>query len=159
MTTLLVLRHGKAGESDLGDRERELTSRGRHDATQIAKTIAERGLEPELIIASSAARARETARRVADQLDFTGELDELDELYLAEPPRYIEAVARLGGTAERVLVVGHNPGLEQLVELLTGEHVTLKTAALAVCSLACASFSELGPQTRGSLEALYTPKD
>jgi phosphohistidine phosphatase len=159
MTTLLVLRHGKAGESDLGDRERELTPRGRRDAKAIAKTIAHRKLSPERIISSSAARALETAKLVARELDFDGPLESLEELYLAEPERYLSAVARLGGEAERVLLVGHNPGLEQLVEHLTGGRVALPTAALAVCSLACRSFRELDGSTQGSLLGLFSPQE
>lgn len=159
MPILLVLRHGKAGESDLGDRERELTGRGRRDAKSIAHAISERKLPPDRIITSRAARARETAELVARELGFDGPLDALEELYLAEPQRYLSAVARLAGNAERVLVVGHNPALEQLVELLTGGRVTMPTAALAICSLACSGFSELGPETSGSLVGLILPKD
>jgi phosphohistidine phosphatase len=157
MALLLVLRHGKAGDSELGDRERELTARGRRDALSIARTLADPALLPERIISSSAPRARETAELVARELDRAHALDALDELYLAEPEPYLAAVARLAGAAERVLVVGHNPGLEQLVELLTGTRVSLPTASLAVCSLPCA-LSELAPSVRGSFQGLFSPK-
>ena len=160
MRTLLVLRHGKAAQEEAGsDRDRPLTQRGKRSAEAVGHLLRDDELVPERIISSSAERARDTARRVAAAAKFAGVIDELDELYLAEPEAYIKALRRLGGEAERVLVVGHNPGLEALALILTGEPLSLPTAGLVVCSLPIASFNELSLQVRGNLARFAHPKD
>jgi phosphohistidine phosphatase len=160
MRTLLILRHGKAAndEGEL-DRNRALTKRGKREAEQMGQRLADNDLVPDRIISSSALRARDTARRVAAESGFRGAIDELDELYLAEPESYIMAVKRLAAEgAERVLLVGHNPGLEALALLLTGEPTSLPTAGLIVCALPIASFSELSLEVSGKLTRFERPK-
>jgi phosphohistidine phosphatase len=160
MRTLLVLRHGKAAPEEAGsDRDRPLTLRGKRAAEAIGHLLRDDDLVPDRVISSSAERARDTARRAAAAAEFGGAIDELDELYLAEPDAYITAVRRLGGDAERVLVVGHNPGLEALGLILTGEPVSLPTAGLLVCTLPIASFAELTLQVRGNLARFVSLKD
>jgi phosphohistidine phosphatase len=160
MRTLLILRHAKATSDDAGrDRDRALSKRGKREAEQIGQRLREQDLVPDRIISSSALRARDTARRVAAESGFRGSIDELDELYLAEPDAYIKAVQRLADErAERVLVVGHNPGLEGLGLLLTGEPTSLPTAGLLVCALPIASFSELSLEVSGKLTRFERPK-
>jgi phosphohistidine phosphatase len=160
MRTLLILRHGKAAQEEDGvDRDRPLTKRGKHASELIGHLLRDDELVPDRIITSSALRARDTARRVAAAAKFGGVIDELDELYLAEPEGYITALKERGGDAERVLVVGHNPGLEALVLILTSEPVSLPTAGLVECALPIASFSELSLEVRGKLRMLRRPKD
>ena len=161
MRTLLILRHGKAApeENDRGDRDRPLTKRGKHAAELIGHLLRDDQLVPDRIISSSALRARDTARRVAAAAKFGGVLDELDELYLAEPEAYITALVERAGDAERVLVVGHNPGLEALALILTSEPVSLPTAGLVECALPIANFSELSLEVRGKLRMLRRPKE
>jgi phosphohistidine phosphatase len=160
MRTLLILRHGKAAqEDDGGDRGRPLTKRGKHAAELIGHLLRDDDLVPDRIISSSALRARDTARRVAAAAKFGGVIDELDELYLAEPEAYITALVERGGDAERVLVVGHNPGLEALATVLTSEPVSLPTAGLVECALPIANFAELSLEVRGKLRMLRRPKD
>jgi phosphohistidine phosphatase len=160
MRTLLILRHGKAAQDEgSGDRDRPLTKRGKHAAELIGHFLRDEDLVPDKIISSSALRARDTARRVAAAAKFSDVIDELDELYLAEPEAYITALVERAGDAERVLVVGHNPGLEALTMLLTGEPVSLPTAGLVECALPIASFSELSLGVRGELRLSRRPKD
>ncbi|MES1178450.1 MAG: histidine phosphatase family protein [Myxococcales bacterium] len=160
MKTLLVLRHGKAAQEEAGsDRDRPLTQRGKRAAEMVGHLLRDDDLVPDRVICSSAERARDTARRVAAAAKFGRVIDELDELYLAEPEAYITAVRQLSGDAERVLVVGHNPGLEALALILTGEPVALPTAGLAVCSLPIASFADLTLQVRGNLTRFVRPKE
>jgi phosphohistidine phosphatase len=160
MRTLLVLRHGKAAqEGEGGDRSRPLTQRGKRSAAAVGHLLRTDGLVPDCIISSSAERARDTAQRVAVAAKFEGPLEELDQLYLAEPEAYITAVRELAGAAERVLIVGHNPGLEALALTLTGQALSLPTAGLAVCSLPIADFSELSLQVRGILGRFVDPKE
>jgi phosphohistidine phosphatase len=160
MRTLLILRHGKAAQEEDGvDRDRPLTKRGKHASELIGHLLRDDDLVPDRIISSSALRARDTARRVAAAAKFGGVIDELDELYLAEPEAYIMALKERAGDAERVLVVGHNPGLEALALILTSEPVSLPTAGLVECALPIASFSELTLEVRGKLRMLRRPKD
>lgn len=159
MRTLLILRHGKAANDDAGlDRDRALTKRGKREAEQMGQRLTDSNLVPDCIISSSALRARDTARRVAAESGFRGAIDALDELYLAEPEAYITAVKRLAHEGdERVLVVGHNPGLEALALLLTGEPTSLPTAGLIVCALPIANFSELSLEVSGKLTRFERP--
>jgi phosphohistidine phosphatase len=160
MRTLLILRHGKAAQEGEGkDRDRPLTKRGKHAAELIGHLLRDDDIVPDRIISSSALRARDTARRVAAAAKFDGVIDELDELYLAEPETYITALAAHAGDAECVLVVGHNPGLEALAAILTSEPVTLPTAGLVECALPIASFTQLSLGVRGKLRMLRRPKD
>ncbi|MEO6598738.1 MAG: histidine phosphatase family protein [Polyangiaceae bacterium] len=160
MRTLLVLRHGKAAQEEAGsDHERPLTKHGKRCAEVTGHLLRDDDLVPDRVLSSSAERARDTARRVAAAAEFAGVIDELDELYLAEPEAYITAVRRLAGDAERVLLVGHNPGLEALALILTGEPVSLPTAGLVVCTLPIASFTELSLQVRGDLTRFVRPQE
>ena len=159
MRTLLILRHGKAAqEGDDGDGARPLTKRGKQEAEEIGELLRREGLAPDRILSSNAQRARDTARRVAAATQFSGAIDELEELYLAEPEAYITAVRRRAPDAQRVLLVGHNPGLEALALILTGDPVSLPTAGLVVCTLPIASFAEFAPQVRGKMARFERPK-
>ena len=158
MITLLILRHGKAShEDEARDCDRPLSKRGKREAEHMGQLLRDQELVPDRIISSSAQRARDTARRVAARSGFRGQLDELDELYLAEPEAYVEAVRRLGAGSGRVLVVGHNPGLEALALLLTGEPASLPTAGLVVCALPISNFSELSLAVTGKLSRSERP--
>jgi phosphohistidine phosphatase len=158
--TLLILRHAKSGHDDgLPDKARTLTDRGRKAATKMGRVAREAGLVPERVLCSSAERARETWAHFGPAVGFEGEVEYLNELYLAEPEVYLAAVAEHGADAERVMVVGHNPGLEGLVTTLTGERCELPTAALVECGLEIDSWSRVGPATSGKLIRFLRPKD
>jgi len=160
MRTLLILRHGKAAPEEGGtDAARPLTQRGKREVEQMGQLLRAENLVPDRILASSARRARETARKAAAAARFSCSIDELDELYLAEPEAYITAVRRDAPDAERVLLVGHNPGLEALVLILTGEPVPLPTAGLVVCDLPIASFAQLAAQVRGQIVRRAVPTE
>ncbi|HET9929102.1 MAG TPA: histidine phosphatase family protein [Polyangiaceae bacterium] len=161
MKTLLVLRHAKANrESDsAADHDRTLAKRGVKAAERIGALLRDEKLLPELVLSSTAARARSTAELVAREAGVTDKLVSfLPQLYLAEPPAYIEALRKLPREAERVLVVGHNPGIETLVYRLTGETEHMPTAALAVCELPIDDWSELSGATSGHLARVVRPK-
>lgn len=116
-------------------------------------------LVPDRILVSSARRTRDTARQAATAAHFSGSIDELEELYLAEPEAYITAVREHAADAQRVLLVGHNPGLEALALILTGDPVSLPPAGLVVCTLPIASFAELAPRVRGKMARFVGPSD
>jgi phosphohistidine phosphatase len=160
MKTLLVLRHAKASRDDeaLPDHDRPLTKRGLKAAQRMGELLREQQLSPDLVLSSTATRARSTAEIAAREVNVGVNVTLLPELYLAEPPAYLDALKRLEQSVNRVLVVGHNPGIETLLYRLTGEAEHMPTAALAVCDLAIDSWSELGPETRGTLVRVFRPK-
>lgn len=159
MKTLLVLRHGKSSWSDPGleDHDRPLKKRGRRGARSIGEQLREAHLLPDLVLSSTARRARSTARRCLDAGGGDGRLELTRDLYGTGARRHLEVIGRLArDTAATVMVVGHNPDLEDLVALLTGEPITLKTAYLAVISLDIDSWADLAT-ARGRLDRLFQP--
>src|SRR5690606_28097920 len=119
--------------------------------------LREASLVPDLVLTSSAVRARDTAQSVIEATGYGGNLHVLDELYLSGPVAYLEALRRWGGSADRVLVVGHNPGIEDLLQHLTQRRERMATATLAECALRLEAWSDIGPRTQGELRRLYTP--
>ncbi len=156
--TLLILRHAKAEpEAGDGDEQRPLSRRGRRAAERVGELLSDR--LPELVLASSSVRTRETVEHLRKGAGSLGRVELLRELYLATPGAYLKALAKHAGDESRVMLVGHNPGLEELLTLLTGEHVSLPTAALAECSLEVASFRDVTLQTGAELVGLSYPRD
>ena len=157
--TLLVLRHGKSSWADtsLADHDRPLKKRGRRGARSIGRQLREAGLIPDLVISSTARRARATARRTIEASGAETPLELTRDLYAAGPRSYLEELGRRAhDEQDTVMVVGHNPGLEELVSVLTGEETTLKTAYLAVISLDVDSWADAAT-ARGRLEQLLRP--
>lgn len=158
MRTLLILRHAKSGHDErVPDKQRTLTSRGRKDARRMGELVREGNLLPDRVLCSTATRARETFEFLAQGAKLDGPVDFLDALYLAGPAAIFREIRAHAGPSERVMVVGHNPGLERLVSNLTGERVELKTTALAECILPVKSWSELDLETTATLRSIFQP--
>ena len=118
MKRLLLLRHAKAvpATDPLVDITRPLAERGERDARRIGERLRERQLRPALVLTSPAARALRTAQIVASTIDYAHERIALDpRLYLAEPAAIAEIIAAQDAALGSLLVVGHNPGLTDLV--------------------------------------------
>lgn len=162
MLTLLVFRHAKAevGEG-LTDDQRELAPRGRKAARKMGELARKEGLLPQRILSSTAVRTRQTVELFVEASDCEAPVEYLGSLYLAEPRAYLEALARRAAGATRVMVVGHNPGLEDLVRELTGKVVSLPTAALVECALPLEKFESVVSLQEGStaLRRIFRPKD
>jgi phosphohistidine phosphatase len=161
MKTLLVLRHAKSSWSDsaLDDHERPLNERGRRDAPRIGELIRKRRLIPDDVISSDAVRARLTAEAVARSAHYAGDIVLDRHLYLASPAHILSRLATVRDNAETVLIVGHNPGLEELVGQLTGEWEDLPTATLAQIGLPIERWRDLKRSTRGMLVGIWRPKE
>jgi phosphohistidine phosphatase len=161
MKSLLVLRHAKSSWKDANqaDHDRSLNDRGKRDAPRIGRLIADQGLHPDLILSSTAKRARSTAKRVIEGGGFSCSKQLLDEFYLAPPETYIDTLQQLPNEIERVLIIGHNPGLEALVGFLTGEHETLPTAALVQIEFEFDAWDELGDQPNGKQMGIWRPRE
>lgn len=160
MKTLLILRHAKSSwdNPQLSDFDRPLNKRGKRDAPRMGKHLRQQGLIPDRILTSSAKRARKTATKVAKACGYTKKIKRLESFYLAPPGVYLEKLQALPNKFERVMVVGHNPTMEQLVRHLSGQIKSMPTAALAHFELSIQNWEELDMYTKGTLVNLWTPK-
>lgn len=166
MRELLLLRHGKSAW-DAGvarDFDRPLAERGRQDAPRMGRWMRSQALMPDWIISSPAARARQTAEYVLHELTVAADRVRYDgELYMANRAALLAALGRCPADTERVLLVGHNPGLDSLLEYLCGPGLPrtrhgklMTTAALAMLSMP-ADWNRLQPGC-ARLACLMRPK-
>ena len=165
MHTVYLLRHAKSDWSDqtLPDHARPLAPRGRRDAQRIAKHLRRRGIEPTLVLCSSAARTRETLDLVGPALGAAPAQIE-DGLYAAAPDELLERLRALPEQSASVLVIGHNPGLHELALVLATPSRTrgrleakFPTAALATLAVTHATWAELAAGG-ADLTAFVVPK-
>jgi phosphohistidine phosphatase len=159
MKTLLLLRHAKSDWDDrsLPDFDRPLADRGEKDAPRMGKALAKQGPIPDLIVSSPAVRARQTTEAFvnAAQLELTPQYE--DSIYAAEPAILMRLIRKLPDSKSCVLMVGHNPGFEEIVSRLTGQHEHMPTAALAYITFQIDHWEDLEDGT-GTLVWLLTPK-
>lgn len=155
------MRHGKSDWSEIGlpDHDRGLTRRGKRDSRRMGQEMRARGLVPDLVLSSTAKRARSTARRVAKAMEYDGEVVYEPGLYFDGLGRYFHALAGLGEEVRLPLVIGHNPLLEDLIEALTREQVRLPTATVARLELAIEAWAELGQEVEGTLRLVICPRE
>jgi len=161
MKTLLLMRHAKSSwkDSSLSDHERPLKKRGRRDSKRIAQELEKHDLYPHVILSSTATRAKETVEVIVDSLEYENRIIFSDELYMAEPEDFVNALSDLSDDDDTVLIVGHNPGMEAFLQIIDGEIESLPTAALAHLVLAIDSWQDLSLDTMGDLIGLFRPKE
>ena len=159
MKTLLLLRHAKSSWKDesLEDIERPLNDRGLRATSVIGNYIRKHKIAPDLIISSPATRARQTVDLVlkAARLKLQPRFDE--RIYEASAHRLLEVISQIEDATDTAMLVGHNPGFEELVEKLTGELERVPTCALACIELNVEKWSK-ARTSEGSLKWLVTPK-
>ncbi len=148
MKTLLILRHAKSSwkHPELSDHDRPLNKRGKHEAPLMGQLLKDKKLVPDLIISSTAVRAKDTALAIAEGVGYVKEIIFHSTLYAASPDAYIKAISNVADNDKdysTILVIGHNPGLEELIEVLTGEMHELATCELAVIELPTKKWSDL----------------
>lgn len=161
MKQLLVLRHAKSdwADSALADWQRPLSERGVRDAPRAGDWLRTHAIIPDVIITSDAVRARSTAQAVAESAGFTHDLVLEPALYLASPDAIIGVLSELSDDAAgTVLIVGHNPGLEDLIERLTGDQFPMPTAALAHLELPIDRWSDLDASVSAAVKNYWRPK-
>jgi phosphohistidine phosphatase len=165
--TLTILRHAKSdwGDSKLDDFDRPLNDRGWKAARRIGSELKHRGIEFDLVIASPAARVRETLDGVTEKLKPNVEIRFEPRMYLASVEDLLEIVRRLPESVRAPLLVGHNPGIHQLVLDLTRagserNKVVHKfpTATLARIGLPADRWRDVA-RGSGKLAALILPRE
>lgn len=146
MKTLIILRHGKAElyRFDLDDFDRKLADRGRKNATDMGKFIAEMSGKPDLILSSDAKRTQETAQLAAEGLNYPiSEILYDNELYLT--PSYIisKVLSNIEENVNSCLLVGHNPGLTDLINDLGVRLDNLPTGSAVCFSFKCKTWDKI----------------
>ncbi len=161
MKEIYVLRHAKSSwdNSNLSDFERPLADRGISDAKKMSKFLKDMNLKIDKVLCSNAIRAKETFDLTADGFNF--EIDKatyLDKLYFGDTITIIQDLKELDESLNNILIVGHNPTLHYLVEILTNESINRFTT----CNLATISHDgewvSLNSQ-QCSLKSLIRPKE
>jgi phosphohistidine phosphatase len=157
---LIVMRHAKAGELPGGpDVERALRPRGRRNATAAGRWLAERDLVPDLVLCSSARRARQTWQYVGAELAGEPEVIKDPRLYEADAEDLLDIFGQAGTRVRSLMYVGHNPAAAEVTEILTGGVVDFPTAAIAIIRLNV-SWADLSAQGAGAgeLVAAWRPR-
>lgn len=171
MKRLLLLRHAKAEGQAAEDRKRALIDRGRKDSTRLGRFLREEGYIPDLILSSDSKRTRETLDLLLPEFATKGPVQYQPELYLAEPEIILSSIRCAPDKSGVLMVVGHNPGLEQCALALVSVPLERKlrkrydtmdekfpTCAVAVIDFEIARWADVTPG-RGDLEAFVRPKD
>ncbi|POF28174.1 SixA phosphatase family protein [Roseibium marinum] len=166
---LLLLRHAKSewGDEDLADIDRPLNSRGKTAAVTMASYMKDAGLLPNQILCSTAQRTRETLARFLPFLPQEAQIHLISDLYQQSDDDYCGLIRKHGGRAQNLMVIGHNPAMEDTALSLTGTadaqamadlEEKYPTGALAVIDFDIAEWAELHPKT-GHLERFTRPRD
>ena len=160
MLQLLLLRHAKSSWDSPADsdHERPLNPRGRKAAPRMGRLCRELGMLPDLMLSSDSARTMETVKLFTAACETEIETRFLPELYHASPSRLLD-VASSAGQARSLMLVAHNPGLEELVERLSGEHQRFPTGSLAAFDLDIQKWNTTPAPTNSRLKGLWRPKE
>jgi len=156
--SLYILRHAKADSeapAGRGDHERPLRPRGRRAARAVGSFLTRLGEAPELVLSSTAARAQQTAELAGEEGGWKAPIRLSRAIYEATPEALLGAIRACSGE-QRLLLVGHQPGLSQLVAELVGSEPAFPTAALARIDFELHRWNELRGKD-GRLVWLVTP--
>jgi phosphohistidine phosphatase len=156
---LLIMRHAKADrdEKRWQDFDRPLNERGLLDAPVMGRWLEQKQFKFDQIIASPAVRTKDTARLVAEQLNYSNPIQTPQSLYEGSSREYIAQIGLCPASVVTILIVGHNPALEQVVERLTGQWITLKTSAVAYLRYSGSDWSEIKSESLEFVET-WSPK-
>lgn len=160
MKRLLLLRHAKSSWDHKVSRDfdRPLNDRGQKAAARMGSLIADEGLIPDIIISSPAQRAHQTTETAMENAGYKGDVVFDDRVYEADTATLLDIVNGLDGEYTVAMLVGHNPGIEGLLRLLTADQEPMPTAALAVIDLDVMSWPDIKPGS-GVLRSFFRPKD
>ena len=160
MKTLLLMRHAKASPSHAGlsDSDRPLLDAGRNAAERIGEFLKMETLKIDASLCSPAVRARQTIDAVLQAAGMSLKVHGDERLYEGGPLRLLEVLSEVADRLNSVLLVGHNPVLEEFVQLLTGETIHLSPGTLAQIDLDTTQWSGIG-ETKNTLRRVVRPKE
>lgn len=158
MKTLILIRHAEALPDTPGNRDfnRQLTESGLNITMKTALLMRDNGLIPDRIVASSAVRTMQTAERIAETICPDAGLLAVDELYLAPSTVYSEVAAEHGQSEDSVvLIVGHNPGIANLMCIWSQIRLSVPPATLTAFEVDVADWSEVNLDSRNVMRMKY----
>ncbi len=160
MKELLLYRHAKAEKSAPGgsDNERPLSRKGGSQAKSMGRMLKDADSIPDLILTSNATRAADTAAITAAACGCTSPVRQAAALYDAEPESYAQELRGVDESVNRVMLVGHNPTIEEFAARLLGERIEIKTAYLVRLSLDIGFWQDFQLDARAKLRAVLVPK-
>lgn len=156
---LMLLRHGKSDwDTDApDDHSRPLSSRGVRSAERMGEVLRDLDLVPDVVVSSTATRARSTAELARISGGWSSRLVLEDALYGASVDEALMVAARYGEDHQRVMLVGHEPTWSMTVRRITGAHAEIRTASCAVMEMFAVDWTEV-PSSSGSLVTLLQPR-
>lgn len=160
MKKLLLLRHAKSNRdgSDAADFDRPLSDRGIKAAAIVGRYLGAKKFQPDLVLSSPAERARQTAMLFMKAAGITAELRFDERIYEAHASRLLSVVKQIDEDVNIALLVGHNPGFEDLLSALTGVVHHMPTAALAYLTMEIEKWND-AQDGCATLKWMITPKD
>ena len=166
MFELLLMRHAKSDwHNDLTDIERPLSRRGRRDAEHMGVFLRKNVLIPDRVLTSPARRTQETINLLNKNWQLKPEQIQIDEeLYLADKDILLERAAAHAEEEQRIMVLAHNPGMDDVVNLITAGKPALSESGKLMVAAAVACFKvekpgDLGRTGKCQLIGLYRPKE
>jgi phosphohistidine phosphatase len=151
MKRLTLVRHAKSSwkETGLTDHDRPLNKRGKHDAPMMGERLRDQGVSPDLLLSSTAKRARKTAEVIAAAIGYPPEAIAYDErLYLGSVDELLEAIRDLDDDKEHVMLFGHNPGFTALANRVGDATLeNLPTCGVYSVELAIDRWKDVGEPT------------
>ena len=160
MKKLYLIRHAKSDWSDLNknDFDRGLNKRGKRSIPLMAKALQEKGFIPDLILSSAAKRARKTAKGLAKALHYRGNIIFDEALYFTEPEEMINMLRNVDDRYGSLFLVGHNPEITELSNMLTTEYIdNIPTLGIVAISFDIQKWNDIG-RGKGKMEAFIFPK-
>lgn len=161
MKTVLFMRHAKSSWDNpgLADHDRPLSKRGVLAAKKMGEFINDSEVQPDVIISSTSKRTRETVKYFLQTNSFSGDIYYTRHLYHGGQEEMIDAIKEFAADAACVMVLGHNPGMEDAVEDFTGEYERMPTAAIAQIKFSITEWKQLSDSVLGELIAVWRPKE
>ena len=160
MKKLYLIRHAKSDWSDPGkdDFDRGLNKRGKRSIPLMAKALKEKRIMPDLILSSSAKRAKKTAKGLAKALGYKGEIIFNEALYFTEPEEMIEMIRNVDDRYKSIFLVGHNPEITELSNMLTEVYIdNIPTLGIVSLAFNIEKWNEIG-RGKGKMETFIFPK-
>lgn len=160
MKTLLLLRHAKSSWDDVSvaDFDRTLNKRGKESAPKMGQYFKEQNLNADLVLCSPAKRTKQTADLFLENANIDCKVHFDKRIYEADVAQLLDVLADVEEQHRTVLVIGHNPGMSDLQEFLTGRWEDFPTACLAHVTLSAPIWKEIKPRS-GKLDWIARPKE
>ena len=125
----------------------------------MGRKLLKEGVIPQLIISSPAVRAYSTAEKVAKACRYDGEITVDSSLYASGYPKYLKTLKNQNDQYKIIMLVGHNPSSEQLLEKLIGKMISMPTCSIAQVTLYIKTWKDVNAQTKGELVNIWRPKE